>query len=126
MQGLSLVPLMLGRKPADWRQSLYYHYYEYLGDQRTAHMVRRHRGVCTQRYKLIHFYNLDEWELYDLQEDPSEMNNLADDPAHGEIRGELALELERLALLYEVPDDHGSVPYDPHGLIEALGTRSSQ
>jgi arylsulfatase A-like enzyme len=75
---------------------------------------------------LIHFYNLDEWELYDLQEDPTEMNNLADDPDHGEIRNELAQELERLAILYEVPDDRGSVPYDPHGLIEALGTRSSQ
>ncbi|RUA10779.1 MAG: sulfatase [Bacillota bacterium] len=126
MQGLSLVPLMMGRKPADWRESLYYQYYEYLGDQRTAHMVRRHRGVCTQRYKLIHFYNLDEWELYDLQEDPTEMNNLADDPDHGEIRNELAQELERLALQYKVPDDRGSVPYDPHGLIEALGTQSSQ
>ena len=119
MQGLSLVPLMLGNQPADWRDSLYYQYYEYHGNQRTAHMVRRHRGVCTDRYKLIHFYNIGEWELFDLHNDPKEMNNVADDPTYARIRAGLTTKLESLARQYQVPDDTGSVPYDPHGLIQA-------
>ncbi len=119
MQGLSLVPLLLGNKPADWRDSLYYQYYEYHGDRGTAHMVRRHRGVCTDRYKLIHFYNIGEWELFDLQKDPKEMNNVASDPAYATIRSDLTTKLEQLAAQYQVPDDSGSVPYDPHGLIKA-------
>ena len=119
MQGASLVPLMLGNKPADWRDSLYYQYYEYHGNQRTAHMVRRHRGVCTDRYKLIHFYNIGEWELFDLHNDPKEMNNVADDPTYARIRAGLTTKLESLARQYQVPDDTGSVPYDPHGLIQA-------
>jgi arylsulfatase A-like enzyme len=65
MQGRSLVPLLQGRSPDDWRASFYYHYYEFPA----VHSVRRHYGVRDQRYKLIHFYNLDEWELYDLAED---------------------------------------------------------
>ncbi len=120
MQGASLVPLLQGNTPDDWRDSLYYHYYEYHGDRGTAHMVRRHRGVCTERYKLIHFYNLGEWEMYDLQEDPQEMTNIADHPDHAATRKKLEAELERLARQYQVPDDAGSVPRDPHRLIEAL------
>ncbi|MEO2149171.1 MAG: sulfatase [bacterium] len=126
MQGVSLVPLLLGNKPDEWRESLYYHYYEYLENQRTAHMVRRHRGVCTERYKLIHFYNLGEWEMYDLQEDPQEMKNIADDPAHAATREKLEKELEKLALQYQVPDDRGSVSRDPHHRIEAYQAREQQ
>ncbi|MBT5739420.1 MAG: DUF4976 domain-containing protein, partial [Planctomycetes bacterium] len=126
MQGASLVPLLLGNKPDDWRESLYYQYYEYLENQRTAHMVRRHRGVCTERYKLIHFYNLGEWEMYDLQEDPQEMKNIADDPAHAATREKLEKELEKLALQYQVPDDRGSVSRDPHQRIEAYQAREQQ
>ena len=73
IQGVSLLPLLKGEKPADWRKSLYYHFYEYPAE----HMVKRHYGVRTERYKLIHFYNdIDVWELYDLQADPTEMHNL--------------------------------------------------
>src|SRR5690625_2168299 len=65
MQGKSLVPLV-GEADTDWRDALYYHYYEFPNE----HMVKRHYGIRTDRYKLIHFYNdIDEWELYDLQED---------------------------------------------------------
>ena len=73
IQGVSLLPLLKGEKPVDWRKSLYYHFYEYPAE----HMVKRHYGVRTERYKLIHFYNdIDVWELYDLQADPTEMHNL--------------------------------------------------
>ncbi len=57
MQGRSMVPILQGEKPANWRSSFYYQYYEYPG----VHNVRRHYGVRTVRYKLIHFYGLREW-----------------------------------------------------------------
>lgn len=69
MQGKSLVPLLQGNTPEDWRESIYYHYYEYPG----AHMVQRHNGVRTDRYKLINYYQLGEKELFDLEADPQEM-----------------------------------------------------
>ena len=119
MQGISMKPLLEG-KEVPFRKSHYYQYYEYHGDRTTAHMVRRHRGVATERYKLIHFYNLDEWELFDLKTDPQEMKNRADDPELAEVRKELEAELERLASEYGVPDDRGSVPRDPHARIQAL------
>ena len=55
------------------REAVYYHYYEYP----KWHKVQPHYGIRTERYKLIHFYySMDEWELYDLQRDPNEMNNI--------------------------------------------------
>ena len=77
IQSVSLVPLLKGEKPVNWRKALYYHFYEYPAE----HMVKRHYGVRTDRYKLIHFYNdIDEWELYDLQADPTEMRNIYGQP----------------------------------------------
>ena len=71
MQGRSLLPLVSNRTTS-WRDAIYYHYYEYPG----PHSVKRHYGIRTDRFKLIHFYNdIDEWEFYDLAEDPNEMNN---------------------------------------------------
>lgn len=81
MQGASLVPLFKGSKPTDWRSSHYYHYYEYPG----WHMVQRHQGVHDGRYKLMHFYDIDEWELYDMKSDPQEMKNMYDHPDYTEI-----------------------------------------
>ena len=73
MQGRSLVPLIEGKSPADWRRSIYYHYYEYP----SYHMVPRHYGIRTERHKLMHFYEFgDEWEMYDLKTDPDELTNL--------------------------------------------------
>lgn len=100
MQGSSLLPLLKGRKPADWRQSLYYHYYEFPA----VHSVRRHEGVASPRYKLMHFYDLDEWELYDLDKDPSEMNNVYGKAAYQQTVTELKEELVRLKRLYQVGD----------------------
>jgi arylsulfatase A-like enzyme len=101
MQGLSIVPLLRGKKPDDWRKSLYYHYYEFPG----AHSVRRHYGVRTETHKLIYFYNLDAWELYDLEEDPNELNNVYGKPKFAALEKELKTELTRLREQYKVPED---------------------
>lgn len=73
MQGRSLLPVLKGKTPKDWRKSFYYHYYEYPG----WHLVRRHYGVADGRYKLVHFYekSVAEWELIDLKADPLEQKN---------------------------------------------------
>ena len=99
MQGRSLVPLLRGEDPDDWRESIYYHYYEYPG----VHSVRRHYGVRTDRYKLIHYYNIDEWELFDLQNDPDELINLYDQPEQTRRVEQLKAELQRLRDMYRVP-----------------------
>jgi arylsulfatase A-like enzyme len=116
MQGRSLVPILRGETPDDWRKSHYYHYYEFEADRPTAHMVRRHYGVRTQRYKLIHFYNVGEWELFDLAKDPREMNNVADSPVYAGVVAELKAEAKQLQQELKVPDDTGSVPADPPSL----------
>jgi arylsulfatase A-like enzyme len=93
MQGKSLLPLMMGEVPETWRDAIYYHYYEYPA----VHMVKRHYGIRTERYKLIHFYyDVDEWELYDLQEDPHELNNLFGKEGYDQITLELKTRLEFL------------------------------
>lgn len=100
IQGVSLLPLLRGEHPKDWRQSLYYHYYEYPAE----HSVKRHYGVRTSRYKLIHFYNdIDEWELYDLKKDPHEMNNIYGKKGTEKIEWELRKELLKLQLQYDDP-----------------------
>jgi arylsulfatase A-like enzyme len=101
LQGLSMVPVIDGRtggaSPAAWRDAIYYHYYEYPG----VHAVKRHYGIRTDRYKLIHFYNdIDEWELYDLEKDPREMNNLYDDPSYSTVLPELKSRLVELQKQY--------------------------
>jgi arylsulfatase A-like enzyme len=101
MQGRSLRPLLEGRTPADWRQSIYYHYYEYPG----PHMVHRHYGVRTARHKLLYFYHLKEWELYDLEKDPREMRNVYSDATYAGTVKELRAELDRLRGQFGVPDD---------------------
>ncbi|MFQ5731770.1 MAG: sulfatase [Planctomycetaceae bacterium] len=116
MQGRSIVPLLRGTTPADWQKSLYYHYYEFFQNRRVAHMVRRHNGVRTKRYKLIHFYNLGEWELYDLKNDAREMKSVYNDPSYAGVVKELKAELKRLQQKYKVPDDTGSVSRDPPSL----------
>ncbi len=99
MQGASVVPLMKGESPADWRASLYYHYYEFPG----PHSVHKHYGVRTARHKLIYFYELDEWELFDLAKDPDELTSRYDDPAYAEVVADLKRELDRLRKQYSVP-----------------------
>ncbi|MCG2460181.1 sulfatase [Flavobacteriaceae bacterium F89] len=82
MQGESFRKVVGGENP-EWRDAVYYTYYEYP----SIHMVKRHYGVRTDRYKLIHFYyDIDEWELYDLEKDPHEMKNVYDDPEYAEVQ----------------------------------------
>jgi len=100
MQGESFKNMIFGKDKEEWRNAVYYHYYEYPG----AHMVKRHYGVRTDRYKLIHFYyDIDEWELYDLHDDPQEMNNLYADADYQEIIKELKVKLTELQYQYRVP-----------------------
>jgi arylsulfatase A-like enzyme len=92
MQGRSLRPVLQGRTPDDWRTSMYYNYYE-----PGVHMVRPHYGVRTARYKLMHFhYGMDAWELYDLRQDPHELDNVYADPAYADVVKQLKAELKRL------------------------------
>jgi arylsulfatase A-like enzyme len=76
MQGMSIVPLLRGEPPADWRTSVYYRYYHDPGH----HNTRAHYGVRTATHKLIHYWKKDVWELYDLVKDPTEQRNLLFDP----------------------------------------------
>ena len=101
MQGRSLVPLLQGQTPADWRKSFYYHYYEYP----EPHHVRPHYGVVTDRYKLVHFYHpdVDYWELFDRKKDPHELRSVYDDPAYAGVVAELKRELDRLRSELKVP-----------------------
>lgn len=100
IQGMSIVPLLEGKHPAHWRQALYYHYYEFPG----IHMVKRHYGIRTARYTLIHFYNdIDEWELYDLEKDPQELHNVISDPGYADIKTQLHHQLDSLIRVYEDP-----------------------
>ena len=108
MQGKSIVPLLKGETPKDWRKSLYYHYYEYPA----VHSVRRHEGVFDGRYKLIRFYGVDvpdgeEWELFDVKSDPNEMKSVYNDPEKAGKIKELKAELDRLKKVYEVPENGG-------------------
>jgi len=100
MQGKSMLPLFSDDN-SNWREALYYHYYEYPG----IHMVKRHYGVRTKRYKLIRFYyDIEAWELYDLKKDPKELNNVYGDSNYKEIQLEMHKKLEELRIKYKDSD----------------------
>lgn len=102
MQGKSFRKLVSGETD-QWRDAVYYTYYEYP----SVHMVKRHYGVATDRYKLIHFYyDIDEWELYDLEKDPNEMNSVYDNPAYAEVQEQMHQRLTELRAEYGDSDEN--------------------
>lgn len=102
MQGRSLRPIASGQRPADWRTSFYYHYYEYP----QPHRVRPHYGLVTDRYKLVRFYGVgdDYTELFDLQTDPHEMRDVMTEPAYAATVAALEKEMARQRLVLKVPE----------------------
>jgi arylsulfatase A-like enzyme len=106
MQGRSLVPLLKGQTPADWREAIYYHYFEYP----SVHMVARHYGIRSDRYKLIHYYQFGEWELFDLQEDPDERTNLYGKAEYAELVEVMKKQLAELKDYYQDNTDVSEKP----------------
>ena len=96
VQGRSLRPLLEQREDSGWDEPLYYHYYEYPG----PHKARPHYGVRTDRYKLIYYYTVDEWELFDLHRDPNELQNVVEAPRYREAVRDLREELRELRARY--------------------------
>ena len=101
MQGASFRKIANGDS-SQWRDAIYYTYYEYP----SVHMVKRHYGIRTDRYKLIHFYyDVDEWELYDIEQDPAEMNNVYEDERYRSVREEMHEKLQETRERYGDSDE---------------------
>jgi arylsulfatase A-like enzyme len=100
MHGVSMLPLLRGEQPKNWRDALYYHFHEFPAE----HAVKRHYGVRTDRYTLIHFYeDIDVWELYDLQNDPQQLHNIYGQPGTEKITKRLKKRLVKLQEEYADP-----------------------
>ena len=108
MEGRPLLPLFGGGIPDDWREYLYYHYYDYPA----IHQVRRHDGVRDNKYKLIHFYGSESDrdgaincnELYDLDKDPGEVNNVYGLPEYATITERLQKQLDKFRIELNVDE----------------------
>ncbi len=116
IQGKSIRKVLSSETPDDWRQGVYYHYYEYPG----PHTVKRHYGIRTKQYKLIHFYyDVDYWELYDLENDPNEIKNQYNNPDYAQIVEELKKQLTKLREEYKDTDEDKFMP-QPNIIIDHL------
>ncbi len=111
MQGRSLLPVLRGRTPADWRTSMYYRYYHDPGD----HNTRAHYGVRTSTHKLIYFWKKDQYELFDLVNDPNELHNLYGQPGMSVLTAMLKAELARLKRTVRDDDRFADIQF-PHGV----------
>ncbi len=100
MQGKSFKGLLNDTiEEKDFRDIIYYHYYDYPA----FHMVKKHYGIRTERYKLMHFYDdSDTWEFYDLQKDPKELKNSINDNAYADIIGQMHIKLDSVQKAYKV------------------------
>src|SRR4029078_1093351 len=96
MQGKSLVPLLKGKQKGNVHDALYYHFYE-----NQEHKVAKHIGVRTDRYKLIYFYEKNEWEMYDLKKDEKEMKNVYADPSYKKTVDSMKQKLKQLKEQYK-------------------------
>lgn len=98
MQGESLIPLLKGDSENWNRDAVYYHYYEYP----SVHMAKRHYGIVSKEFKLVHFYyDINEWELYDRLKDPNEMNNIYENPEYKNVVNRLTQELKEMRIKYK-------------------------
>ncbi|MFT5122948.1 MAG: arylsulfatase A-like enzyme [Kiritimatiellia bacterium] len=115
LQGKSLIPILKGQTPRDWRKSFYYHYYEGGG-----HGVARHYGVSNGRYKLINYYqdHVKQWELFDLKSDPQEMRSQYENPEYAKVKEDMFQELQRLRVELKLPDE------DPEASFGGWGDRT--
>jgi arylsulfatase A-like enzyme len=96
IQGESFRKLVSG-ETGEWRDAVYYTYYEYP----SVHMVKRHYGIATERYKLMHFYyDIDEWEMYDLEKDPHEMKSIYNNPEYADVQKMMHKRLAELRTKY--------------------------
>ena len=102
LHGRSFLPILRGQIPADWRSSVYYRYYD------PGHGVAQHNGVRTKDFTLAHFFATDEWDLFDLRQDPRQVNSVAADPAYADTLKTLRTEIERLRAQYGETDE---MPY---------------
>jgi arylsulfatase A-like enzyme len=107
MQGISMVPLLRGEKKR-LRDAIYYQYFAYPD----WHMVRRQVGVRDHRYKLIHYYEVDRWELFDLEKDPHEMRSVYDEAGYQDVVRTMKRKLGALRAQYRAPEQD-PVPYTP-------------
>ena len=115
MHGVSLMPLLQGQT-GDWDRDLYYHFYENPG----FHGVARHYGIRDQRYKLVHYYRNNDWELFDLETDPADQVNLYGKPGYEAITNDLKQRLDGLRQKYQVPEEDPTVPWYHGPLIRAV------
>jgi arylsulfatase A-like enzyme len=104
MQGRSLVPLLKGKSASDWRDAVYYRYYEFP----RWHHVYPHEGVRTDRYKLIHYNTLDQWELFDLDKNPDELRSVYGDSGYANVQRRLKRRLQELRKKYDVPKNENA------------------
>jgi len=111
LQGRSLLPVLRGKTPADWRSSMYYRYYHDPGD----HNTRAHYGVRTSTHKLIYYWKKDQWELFDLVRDPNELHNLYGQPGQEKLTETLKAELQRLKQAVK-DDDQFANEQPPNGV----------
>jgi arylsulfatase A-like enzyme len=100
MQGQSILPLLKNQPTVNWRKAVYYHYYE----AGAEHNVAKHIGVRSDSYKLIYFYENNEWEFYDLQKDPEELNNVYTKPAYKKEMSEMKNTLIEMQQKYKDPE----------------------
>lgn len=114
MQGESFAPLLRGERPKQWRDAIYYQYFAYPD----WHMVPRHYGVRDTRYKLIYYYEVGRWELFDLERDPHELRSVYDDAAYRDVVSRMKEKLEALRAQYRAPA-RDPVPHTPFELPAA-------